>query len=645
MNKRWTQRTCASLLCAVLAGPAAAQSPATAGKATAPNGSASVQAFFNTTSVHRIHLELTDKEWSKLQQVKGGMPFGPMQPPPPAPKAGDEPLEIHKGGSFATEFPWARGSVTVDGKTFHKVGFRYKGGGSYMASMGRLRKNVKVDFDRYKQTATLNGLKTLNLNSGAADPTRSREGLAYSIYRAAGVPSPRTAFAEVTVSVPGKYTLEVAGVYTLVEQVDDSFLSHRFQSAKGLLLKPEVSMMAPMRRAFEYLGETWDAYDASYGARRKPTAQEAGRIIEFARLIHKSDDATFRSKIGSFLDVDTFLRFVACTSFVANMDSILASNHNAFIYLDPRSGRFHFIPWDVDLAFAGFPLMGTSQQLMDLSITRPYPGDFKLIDRLLADKAIRARYVGIVKGLMSTAFRTDKVLAQLKSIEAATRDAAAREKAAATARSEPATSPMAMMFGQTPDLKTFMEKRTASVGLQLAGKSKGFVPVGFTFGGPPPRGGRPGQNAGPPPDFKMGNMMAGPMLQALDADKNRKLSRAEWLAWPNAMFAQAKKDADGKVDEPAIAEALNKLSPRPPGSKPTDPPPAFGPGNFLAGPILKRADTGKAGKVALAQLTDSAGALFDAADKGKTGEVDEKAFAEILNELFPTPQFPPPPAK
>ena len=37
------------------------------------------------------------------------------------------------------------------------------------------------------------------------DPTRGREALAYAVFRAAGVPAPRTAFAEVTLTVPGKY--------------------------------------------------------------------------------------------------------------------------------------------------------------------------------------------------------------------------------------------------------------------------------------------------------------------------------------------------------------------------------------------------------------------------------------------------------
>src|SRR5262249_20419541 len=57
---------------------------------------------------------------------------------------------------------------------------------------------------------------------------------------------------------------------------------------------------------------------------------------------------------------------------------------------------------------------------------------------------------------------------------------------ATDARKEPAGGfgPPGGAAPQAPDLKTFVEKRTASVAAQLAAKSKGYVPAGFGFGGP-----------------------------------------------------------------------------------------------------------------------------------------------------------------
>ena len=52
------------------------------------------------------------------------------------------------------------------------------------------------------------------------DPAKGREVLAFSVFRAAGVPAPRTAFAEVTLTVPGKHDKEFLGLYAVVENVD-----------------------------------------------------------------------------------------------------------------------------------------------------------------------------------------------------------------------------------------------------------------------------------------------------------------------------------------------------------------------------------------------------------------------------------------
>ena len=84
-------------------------------------------------------------------------------------------------------------------------------------------------------------------------------------------------------------------------------------------------------------------------------------MIAFARLVHKADDATFRKEIGSYLDVDDYLRFLAATAFVANADSFFVLGHNYYLYLHPKTGRLHFIPWDLDRAFANFPILGSNR--------------------------------------------------------------------------------------------------------------------------------------------------------------------------------------------------------------------------------------------------------------------------------------------
>jgi spore coat protein CotH len=244
-----------------------------------------------------------------------------------------------------------------------------------------------------------------------------------------------------------------------------------------MLLKPE------RLRGIDYLGDDWAKYNDRYQPKGEPTAKQAQWLIGFVKLVNLGDDAQFKTEIEGYLDVDGFLRFMAINAMVANMDSFLSLGHNYFMYLHPKSNRFVFMPWDLDLAFAGFPFAGSADQQADLSLTQPYFGQNKLIDRLFAVPGMPDRYRKIVRELGGTCFSKERLFADIDVLEKVTKEALAREKKAAEARKDTKDGPFAGMFGKSLDLRTFVEKRTASVAAQLDGKRKGYIPT-MNFGGP-----------------------------------------------------------------------------------------------------------------------------------------------------------------
>jgi spore coat protein CotH len=544
---------------------------------------APAQDVFGLSKVHQLHLELTAEEWEKMQKVTGGMrfpggpgfggpgggPFGPGGPggpgrPPAAAddKPADDATERHKGGGFGMEFPWAHGQLTEDGTTYKEIAIRYKGNASYMASARNLKRNLKVELDRYDSDQRYHGLKSINFNAGAMDPTRMREALGFAVFRAAGVPAPRTAFAEVTLTVPGKYDKEYLGVYTLIEQVDRTFLKDRFKNNKGVLMKPERG------RGMDYLGDDWNRYKAQYQPKHEPSKEEAQRVIGFARLIHKADDEQFARQIGSYLDVDEFLRFVAVNALLVNFDSFLSLGHNFFLYLNPDTNKFLYIPWDLDLSFGGFPMMGgTPAQQQDLSLMHPHMGENRLIDRLLAIKEVREKYQKVLKELSDGCFSRERLRKDLDTIEKAMKEPLAKEKKAVEARREGGGfgfgPPPGMFGGQTTSLKEFIEKRSEAVAAQVAGKSKGWIPqLGFgPFG--------PGRFGGP---SQQGQILPGPLQEALKLTPDQR-----------KQVEELQKEIEGKLDKLLTAEQRKQLKEmrdnagRPPGGFG---PPGFGPPGF-----------------------------------------------------------------
>jgi spore coat protein H len=569
--------------------------------------------IYEPGKVWPIHVTISADEFAAMQPRAasgGGFGFGK-----PAEKPLDPKRELHRN-NFGMDLPWASGSVTVGDVAFAKVGIRYKGNGTIGDAARTIKKSIKIDLDRAGGSGRFGGSKTINLHCGVTDPSKCREALGYELYRAAGAATPRTALAEVRLTVPGKYDKELLGVYTMVEEVDRPFLRDRFDADAGLLLKPEGV------RDFEYRGDKWEPYAKPFAPKREPTQAEVARLIAFCKLVHKADDATFGREIESHLDVDGYLRFLAATSFVVNSDSFFALGHNYCAYLHPKTNRLHIIPWDLDRAFSNFPIFGSNNQQMNLSLVRPYPGKHRLTERLLALPEVAERYRVHWKELSSNAFEKTRLIGRLDTTEAAMKDLLDRDAKAAMSRKEAVTS---IAFGSPPPLRKFIEKRTASVAAQVAGTSKGFIPSGaFGMGGPPP----------------IAPILAGIMLENLDTDKDELLSRDEWLAITRRLIEACKKDAKGKVNLKSLIAGLNSLLPTSPDATPG----AFNLGGFLGDPILTRADTDMDGRLTSDELLAAAGAIFGEFDKKKAGKLDEEAFAALLSSLLPN-FSPPPPAR
>lgn len=464
----------------------------TAAGNSAENDASSGERVFGLTKVVQFHLTMSERQFAALLPA-GGAPFGPPGFGPPR-----EPAEGTHRNTFGVDFPWARGDLTFDGATFPDVGVRYKGNYTYMATARSLKRSMKLDLNRHVKGQKLDGLTMVNLHCGVSDLSRAREALSYAFFRDAGVPAPRTSFAELILTVPGKYDQELVGVYTLVEQINKGFLKRHFQDGTGMLLKPEG-----LQGGLLHLGTNWKAYEDRYQPERQPTEEQKRRLVDFTKLIHNGADEAFASEIGSYLDLEAFLRFIAANALLSNLDSYLGYGHNYYLYLTPGTNKFVFIPWDLDLSLATWPAVGTPEQLVELSIHHPHAGPDKLIDRLFAIKEHKESYLAILKELTSASFTRTRLLASLDQIEKALQAPLATEAKAVAARKEGRGGNGFGMgfgggqFGQSMPPRRFIEKRTESVAAQLAGRAKGFEPkpLGAGFGRPPGPGGGPAKKS------------------------------------------------------------------------------------------------------------------------------------------------------
>jgi len=131
---------------------------------------------------------------------------------------------------------YVKADFWFDDEPVPNVAVRPKGNSS-LRSVGRSgssRFSLKVDFNFFNSAHNFHGLKKINLNNGFSDPTLIREVLSYDLFEQMGLPTPRNSFVDLWVNDTH------LGLYTMVEQVDRTFLSNNFADSTGNLYKPEM---------------------------------------------------------------------------------------------------------------------------------------------------------------------------------------------------------------------------------------------------------------------------------------------------------------------------------------------------------------------------------------------------------------------
>jgi len=433
------------------------------------------QNLYQTTNIWLAHLNLTREQWRALDPKRIGPMPNFLRPDgmwllrnPKARRSGVV-------GVLGFEFDWTHANFELGGVAFTNVAVRSKGN---IRSLYEPNRAYKVDLHRFAKGQKLGGLDELIFNSLVWDYSCLGEALGFEFFRETGVPAPRTAYAWLSASVAKQWDRKPLGLYLMIEPVDKEFAAKRFGSKKTPLFKPVTYNL------FEYLGDNWSAYAAIYDVKTKATLEQQRRVIELARLVSSATDAEFAARIGDFLDLDGFARFLAGEVLLSNYDSILADGQNFYLYLDGRSNQFGFIPWDLDAAWGNFWL-GTKPELERASIWHPWVGENRFIERVMAVEEFRRIYRAHLEDFLTRLFVPERLHRRIDEIAAVLRDPIAAQSTFRLNKFEQAVGmkPVKPSPGETPyrlnhpahELKRFVEARARSVRRQLDGESAGMI--------------------------------------------------------------------------------------------------------------------------------------------------------------------------
>jgi hypothetical protein len=394
-------------------------------------------------------------------------------------------------------------------------------------------------------------------------------------------------------------------------------------------------------RGLPYLGERVEPYVERYRAKTDVDPELVRRFIEFVKLVNYADNDTFREKIEDYLDVDGFLRYIACTVLIANLDSFLVTNHNFYLYVHPADRRVRFLPWDMNLSFGLYSTAGASDNQIHLSIDRPWAGDHnRLLERIMAVEEYQCAYRAHLWQSMEDYFNEAHMAKVIEAVEGALALAKRAEEGLPPGKLQE-VNPNGWNFGAGVPLRTYVARKSNVVRKQLDGNmSTAFVPrpnPAFAF--------RWGIRADP----AYGNLalMAKAIRQTADADGDFRLSDRELRDAAAALFFELVDESNpGSIHLRRAADGLEPLV----AEKEARSRGFWGMGGKDAGTagfgwaraIFLDADDDLDGRVSLDEITVFVSRLFCTADDDRDGLLDEREVIEALDSIV-APRQPPNP--
>jgi spore coat protein CotH len=351
------------------------------------------QLIFPDDKVNRIDIKIEPENWKKMQadlvSNVGSGQGTPGQPP----------------GDIEYDLLWVPCNIYFNDIQWYQAGIRYKGNSSLRTTYQRGIKKLplKLDFDQFEDTypAIKNqrfyGFKQLSLKNNFDDKSFMREKVASDLFREYGLVSPRTAFYRVYIDFGEgeKYF----GLYTLVEEVDDTVIKTQYAETNGNLYKPEGTGASFAAGSFDIS----DMYKKT-----NETENDYSDIQQLYTIINSSERETsnelWKDKLNVVFDVPKFLKWLAANTTMQNWDTYGRMTHNYYLYNNPESGKLEWIPWDNNEALQDGKMGGAlSLSLSEVGVNWP------IIRYIMNDKEWETEYKQNLSGFVNGFFNPERV--------------------------------------------------------------------------------------------------------------------------------------------------------------------------------------------------------------------------------------------
>jgi spore coat protein H len=281
---------------------------------------------------------------------------------------------------------------SVEDSLFDFVAVRLRGNTSLTAP----KKSFKVDLNAFIAGQKYHDLEKLNVNANQNDPSLLRAGLSWNILRRMGLAGSRTS--HVRVEINGEFM----GAYLNTEHMDEEFVEEYYDKDDGNFYK----CLWPA--TLEYISQEPDDYKFEVNGRRayelktNDEVDDYTDIAEFIDVLNNTPDADLQCALEEVFNVADFLKVQALDVVSGNWDGYAGNKNNFYLYHNPQTGLFDYIPYDLDNTW------GIDWINQDWETRDPYAWSTEyrpLYDRLMAVPEYREWYTHYLRRMIRTAWR------------------------------------------------------------------------------------------------------------------------------------------------------------------------------------------------------------------------------------------------
>ncbi len=135
-----------------------------------------------------------------------------------------------------------------------------------------------------------------------------------------------------------------------------------------------------------------------------------GTDADYKRVIKAIENLNNGTELEKYINVDECLRYFAVNTVVVNLDSYFSNmKHNYYLYED--NGQLSMLPWDYNLAFAGFQ-SGSASAAVNFPIDTPVSGiemsERPILNKLLEVKEYKEKYHNYLQDILNGYFDNGK---------------------------------------------------------------------------------------------------------------------------------------------------------------------------------------------------------------------------------------------